>query len=145
MRVLLIGGIHANAIDCSEMDELINYDVPSEIEEYKSRRAQVEQGIVSCMISLVSKMDADMIETIKTELNYDLTELPFPKEVKKKGKGSESQNNRTKNPRTKSDERISKSRNKRPPKKSKKKKNSHSLPPRENEFPKITIGNASIM
>lgn len=128
MRVLLIGGIHANAIDCSEMDELINYDVPSEIEEYKSRRAQVEQGIVSCMISLVSKMDADMIETIKTELNYDLTELPFPKEVKKKGKGSESQNNRTKNPRTKTDERISKSRNKRPPKKSKKKKNSHSLP-----------------
>ena len=46
-------------------------------------------------------------------------ELPFPKEVKKKGKGSESQNNRTKNPRTKTDERISKSRNKRPPKKSK--------------------------
>ena len=37
MRVLLIGGMNADPIDCSEMDELINYDVPSEIEEYRSR------------------------------------------------------------------------------------------------------------
>lgn len=125
MRMLLIGGINANAIDCSEMDELINYDVPSEIEEYRSRSILVENGIVSRMISLVSKMDTEMIETIKTELDYTPVELPFPKEVKEKGRSSVSDKKQTKNPRKKTNDRIPTSRNKRS---SKKTKNSHSLP-----------------
>ncbi len=86
MRVCLIGGIVASKVDIDQVQEVINYDVPSEVEEYRYRAELVGNGKASQIISLVSKMDQDDIKRISEEVGYPPSELPLPVDIKGKNK-----------------------------------------------------------
>lgn len=128
MRVLLIGGLSANSVELEAFDEVINYDVPSELDEYRFRAELIGNGKATQMISLVSKMDQDDIERISKEAGYPPVELPFPEEMVEKKKKTNAPK-QARPPRKKSSGRSSNPRNaKRAPKKIKKKESSPSLP-----------------
>ncbi len=94
MKILLVGGLSATEVDLNEVKQVINYDVPDEVEEYKYRAELVGNGKAARMVSLVSKMDKDDIDEIVKKVGYAPTEIPLPKEVKeKKKKGSKKSNN----------------------------------------------------
>lgn len=84
MRVCLVGGMEASKVDIDQVQEVINYDVPSEVEEYRYRAELVGNGKASQIISLVSKMDQEDIKRISEEVGYPPSELPLPVEVKDK-------------------------------------------------------------
>ncbi|GAB5410268.1 MAG: hypothetical protein BalsKO_26330 [Balneolaceae bacterium] len=84
MRVCLVGGMEASKVDIDQVQEVINYDVPSEVEEYRYRAELVGNGKASQIISLVSKMDQDDIKRISEEVGYPPSELSLPVEVKDK-------------------------------------------------------------
>lgn len=86
MRVCLIGGMEANKVEIDQVQEVINYDVPSEVEEYRYRAELVGNGKASQIISLVSKMDQEDIKRISEEVGFPPSELPLPVEVKDKKK-----------------------------------------------------------
>lgn len=86
MRVCLIGGMPANEVEIEAVEEVINYDVPSEVEEYRYRAELVGNGKASRIISLVSKMDREDIDRISNEVGYAPSELQLPEEVKEKKK-----------------------------------------------------------
>ena len=86
MRVLLVGGIPANQVEIEEVDEVINYDVPGEPEEYRYRAELVGGGKAARIISLVSKMDREDIQRISVEAGFSPVELPFPEELNEKMK-----------------------------------------------------------
>ncbi|MFD2530900.1 DEAD/DEAH box helicase [Gracilimonas halophila] len=126
MKILLVGGLSATEVELDEVKQVINYDVPNEVEEYKYRAELVGNGKAARIVSLVSKMDKDDIDEIVKKVGYAPTELPLPKEVKeKKGRGKKSDNDKNrkksdKNSRKKNDDRDRKRRKK--PKKQKNKK-----------------------
>jgi superfamily II DNA/RNA helicase len=100
MRVLLVGGLNANTVDIQQVDEVINYDVPEELEEYRYRAELVGGGKASQIISLVSKMDRDDIDRISKEAGFPPVELPFPEELlekKKKKSGGTKKASKSKN------------------------------------------------
>lgn len=84
MRVLLVGGLPVTAIDLTNIEEIINYDVPKDLEEYTQRADVVSNGPANQMVSLVSKMDQEDIERISNEAGIALKELAFPEEIKEK-------------------------------------------------------------
>lgn len=127
MRVLLIGGLQAKNVDLNQIDEVINYDVPNELDEYCSRADLVSAGKASKMISLVSKMDKELIENISKEAGFSPVELPFPEDLIEKKKKSDNVKTTKKPPRRKVEPKSSRPRNNRPTKKPKKQKAS-SLP-----------------
>lgn len=86
MKVLLVGGLSATDIELNEVKQVINYDVPNEVEEYKYRAELVGSGKAARMVSLVSKMDKEDIDAIVKQVGYAPTEIPLPKEVKEKKK-----------------------------------------------------------
>ena len=86
MRVCLIGGIDAKDVEINHVQEVINYDVPSDVEEYRYRAELVGKGNAAQIISLVSKMDQEDIERISKEVGYPPNELPLPEEVTEKKK-----------------------------------------------------------
>ncbi|MCG8373258.1 MAG: DEAD/DEAH box helicase [Balneolales bacterium] len=86
MRILLIGGIPGKKIHIGEVNEVINYDVPEDLAEYRYRAEMVGEGKASRMISLVYKMDFENMEHISKEAGYPPIELPFPEEVIEKRK-----------------------------------------------------------
>lgn len=86
MRVLLIGGLSATKIDMNEVGEVINYDVPSEMDEYRYRAELVGNGKAAQIISLVSKMDREDIARISKEAGYPPEEIPLPEELVEKKK-----------------------------------------------------------
>jgi len=86
MRVLLIGGLSANKIELDGFEEFINYDVPNEPEEYQYRARMVVDGKVRKMISLVSKMDQESIQSIAEEAGFIPVELPLPEDLSEKRK-----------------------------------------------------------
>ena len=86
MRVLLVGGIAADKVEIEAVDEVINYDVPAELEEYRYRAELVGGGKAAQIISLVSKMDRDDIKRISEEAGFPPVELPFPDELNDKKK-----------------------------------------------------------
>ena len=90
MKILLVGGLSATEVELDEVKQVINYDVPNEVEEYKYRAELVGNGKAARMVSLVSKMDKDDIDEIVKKVGYAPTEIPLPEEVKekKKKKGS---------------------------------------------------------
>ncbi len=128
MRVLLIGGLSIDKVDCSEMDEIINYDVPSDTSEYQKRAELVSGNTVSKMISLVSKMDAEVMETISEEMGFSPSEIQISEKLteQKPKFGIEKKQNRA--PRRKSSGNSSKPKNNRGPIKVKKKEKPKSLP-----------------
>ncbi len=86
MKILLVGGLSATEVELDEVKQVINYDVPNEVEEYKYRAELVGNGKAARMVSLVSKMDKDDIDEIVSKIGYAPTELPLPEEVKEKKK-----------------------------------------------------------
>ncbi|MEQ8523924.1 DEAD/DEAH box helicase [Gracilimonas sp.] len=91
MKILLVGGLSATEVELNEVKQVINYDVPNEVEEYKYRAELVGNGKAARMVSLVSKMDKDDIDEIVKKVGYAPTEIPLPEEVKeKKGRGKKS-------------------------------------------------------
>ena len=84
MKVLLAGGLSASEIEIDEVQQVINYDVPGEVEEYRYRAELVGNGKAARMVSLVSKMDKEDIDRIVAEVGYAPAELKLPKEVKEK-------------------------------------------------------------
>lgn len=126
MKILLVGGLSATEVELDEVKQVINYDVPNEVEEYKYRAELVGNGKAARIVSLVSKMDKDDIDEIVKKVGYAPTELPLPKEVKeKKGRSKKSDKNKKnkksdKKSGNKSDDRDRKRRKK--PKKQKEKK-----------------------
>lgn len=100
MRVLLVGGLSATKIDMNEVGEVINYDVPSEMDEYRYRAELVGNGKAAQIISLVSKMDREDIARISKEAGYPPEEIPLPEELvekKKSPKKNKPNNKSTKN------------------------------------------------
>lgn len=131
MRICLVGGIAANEVEIEAVDEVINYDVPSEVEEYRYRAELVGSGKASRIISLVSKMDREDIDRISKEVGYPPNELPLPEEVtdkknksssKKKSKPSENKRRSNRGPdrKSRSNKKNNQKRNNRPPQKKKK-------------------------
>lgn len=84
MRILLVGGIAADKVNIEDADQIINYDVPSEVEEYSYRAELVGKGKVKRIVSLVSGMDKEDIDRITNEAGFEPVELPLPKEVVEK-------------------------------------------------------------
>lgn len=100
MKILLVGGMPAGKIEVDGLKQVINYDVPAEIEEYANRAGMA--GEAAPVVSLVSKMDREDLDAIAGQMNYSLTELPLPVEV------SASKNTKPKSPRKKTQPKPSK-------------------------------------
>ena len=92
MKILIVGGMSATDIEIDKVTQVINYDVPNEVEEYRYRAELVGSKKAGQMVSLVSKMDRDDIEKITNEVGYAPEEIKLPEEVKKKKKGKSSNN-----------------------------------------------------
>jgi superfamily II DNA/RNA helicase len=98
MKILLVGGLSAKEVELDEVKQVINYDVPNEVEEYKYRAELVGNGKAARMVSLVSKMDKDDIDEIVKKVGYAPTEIPLPEEVKeKKGRSKKRSDSKKKN------------------------------------------------
>lgn len=106
MRILLVGGISARDIPVENIQQIINYDVPSDVDEYRFRAELVGGGKVAQMISLVSKMDKEGMDKIVSEVGFAPSEIPLPKEVEEK---------KTKNKKTTNRKPVEKSQPKRSP------------------------------
>jgi len=118
---LIIGELSAADIPLEYATQVINYDVPEEVDEYRLRADLVGDGRANKIISLVSKQDRSDIQTICESLGYAPEEVPLPEEVK--GNGSKGKQQPKKSGSKKSGGRSKKgSRSqKRPPRGSKKK------------------------
>ncbi len=121
MKILVVGGMSARRIELEKVTQVINYDVPDEVDEYRYRAELVGSGKASQMVSLVSKMDRDDINKITDEVGFAPQEIKLPKEVKEKKQKKNSGNKQT---------RRGKSGNKKSSKKQKKSKSAkkHGLP-----------------
>lgn len=86
---LLVGEMSAADVPLENTGQVINYDVPEEVEEYKLRAELVGDGKATRMISLVSKQDRNDIKSICKSLGYAPEEVPLPKAVIKKVKSKE--------------------------------------------------------
>ncbi len=95
---LLVGEMSAAELPLNHASQVINYDVPEEVTEYKLRAELVGNGKADRIISLVSKQDRNDINTICNSLGYAPEEVPLPKTVKEKlsGDGSNGQPKKTK-------------------------------------------------
>lgn len=85
---LLVGEMSAANLPLEHTTQVINYDVPEEVSEYKLRAELVGDGKASRIISLVSKQDRNDINTICNSLGYAPEEVPLPKTVKEKLSGT---------------------------------------------------------
>ena len=84
MRVLLVGGMAANQIEIEGVQEVINYDIPNEVDEYQYRAELIGNGKATQIISLVSEIDKEKMDRISSEVGYTPVELPLPKQILKK-------------------------------------------------------------
>ena len=85
-RVLLVGGISATKVEIEAVEQVINYDVPDDVDEYRYRAELVGNGKAARIVSLVSKMDKEDIDRITKEVGYPPAELSLPVEVEEKKK-----------------------------------------------------------
>lgn len=89
---LIAGELSASDLPLEEATQVINYDVPEDVNEYKLRAELVGDGKKTRIISLVSKQDRSDIQSICDSLGYAPEEVPLPKGVKtkaeKKGKST---------------------------------------------------------
>jgi len=90
MKILVVGGLSATDIDLNKVTQVINYDVPSDVDEYRYRAELVGSGKASQIVSLVSKMDREDIEKITNEVGFAPEEIKLPEEVKNKKKRNNS-------------------------------------------------------
>jgi len=129
MKILVVGGLSATDIDLNKVTQVINYDVPSEVDEYRYRAELVGSGKATQIVSLVSKMDREDIEKITNEVGYAPEEIKLPEEVKekKRSKNKSSGNKKSSNNRSNKTRRGSSSNNRNKKKKAKSAKK-HGLP-----------------
>ncbi|MGF1669959.1 MAG: helicase-related protein, partial [Balneolaceae bacterium] len=83
---LIAGNLSADDLAIDHVAQVINYDVPEDVNEYKLRAELVGSGKAARLLSLVSKQDKSDIKTICNSLGYAPEEIPLPKSVKKKKK-----------------------------------------------------------
>lgn len=100
---LIIGDMTAKDLPLEHATQVINYDVPEDVKEYKLRAELVGDGKATRILSLVSKQDRGDIQTICKSLGYAPEEVPLPKSVKekvssdKKGKKKSSKQSKSRN------------------------------------------------
>jgi superfamily II DNA/RNA helicase len=100
---LIIGDMTAKDLPLEHATQVINYDVPEDVDEYKLRAELVGDGKATRILSLVSKQDRGDIQTICKSLGYAPEEVPLPKSVKdkvspdKKGKKKSSKQSKSRN------------------------------------------------
>jgi superfamily II DNA/RNA helicase len=75
---LLVGDYSASELSPDGVEQVINYDVPEDVHEYKLRADLVSTGNATRILSLVSKQDQNDILGICNELGYAPKELPMP-------------------------------------------------------------------
>lgn len=97
MKILLVGGMSARDIEIDKVQQVINYDVPSDVDEYRYRAELVGKGDAARMVSLVSKMDKEDIDKIVEEVGYAPEEIKLPEEVQEKKKRKSGRNIKKKN------------------------------------------------
>ena len=85
---LLIGELTAKDLPLEHASQVINYDVPEDVNEYKLRAELVGDGKATKILSLVSKQDRGDINTICESLGYAPEEVPLPKGVEEKKESS---------------------------------------------------------
>lgn len=81
---LIVGGTTAEKLKIDHVAQVINYDVPESVNEYKLRAELVSSGKATKITCLVSKQDQEDIKAICDSLGYAPEEIPLPKSVKKK-------------------------------------------------------------
>lgn len=81
---LLVGDLTAANLPLEHASQVINYDVPEDVNEYKLRADLVSDGKATRITSLVSKQDRSDINTICKSLGYAPEEVPLPEAVKEK-------------------------------------------------------------
>lgn len=86
---LIIGELSAKDMPLEHATQVINYDVPEEVEEYKLRAELVGSGQATKILSLVSKQDRGDIKQICESLGYAPEEVPLPKSVKEQASKSQ--------------------------------------------------------
>lgn len=79
---LIIGELSAKDLPLKHATQVINYDVPEDVDEYKLRADLVGSGQATRILSLVSKQDRGDIKQICDSLGYAPEEVPLPKSVK---------------------------------------------------------------
>lgn len=84
VQFLLVADISAAMLAVNNVKQVINYDVPSDPDEYRYRTDLVGSGKASRIISLVSKQDRSDINNLEEKLGQAPKELELPKEVKQK-------------------------------------------------------------
>lgn len=113
---LVAGDLSADDLPLKEATQVINYDVPEDVNEYKLRAELVGDGKKTRIISLVSKQDRSDIQSICDSLGYAPEEVPLPKGVKvkteKKGRSSSGKGKSGKKKKSKSGGRSKKPREK---------------------------------
>lgn len=81
---MIVGQMSADDLPLEHATQVINYDVPEDVKEYKLRAELVGSGKATRIVSLVSKQDRSDINTICKSLGYAPEEIPLPKNVKDK-------------------------------------------------------------
>ncbi|MEX0660509.1 MAG: DEAD/DEAH box helicase [Balneolaceae bacterium] len=99
---LIIGQLSAKDIPLEHATQVINYDVPEDVDEYKLRAELIGDGKATRILSLVSKQDRGDIRTISESLGYAPEEVPLPKSVKEKAKTEKKQPKKSKTPKKQS-------------------------------------------
>jgi superfamily II DNA/RNA helicase len=89
---LIVAGISAAELNIGEVAQVINYDVPEEVDEYRLRAELIGDGKAARILSLVSKQDRSDIHEIIKELGYAPEEIPLPESVEKKQEKEKSDN-----------------------------------------------------
>lgn len=94
---LLVGDLSAGDLPLNHAAQVINYDVPDEVAEYKLRAELVGNGKATKITSLVSKQDRSDIQSICNSLGYAPEEVPLPKKVKEKVSSKRSSGSKKRN------------------------------------------------
>lgn len=92
---LVVGELSADDLPLEHATQVINYDVPEDVNEYKLRAELVGSGKATRILSLVSKQDRGDIRTISESLGYAPEEVPLPKKVKQKSTASQPHKSKT--------------------------------------------------
>jgi superfamily II DNA/RNA helicase len=86
MPFLLAADVSGAELELNSVDQVINYDVPNNSDEYRFRAALLNTEGSARIVSLVSKQDRDDISELQDELGQTPDEEPLPDEIKKKVK-----------------------------------------------------------
>ncbi|MEX0647400.1 MAG: DEAD/DEAH box helicase [Balneolaceae bacterium] len=92
---LVVGELSADDLPLEHATQVINYDVPEDVNEYKLRAELVGSGKATRILSLVSKQDRGDIRSISKSLGYAPEEVPLPESVNKKATPSKSKVGKT--------------------------------------------------